>query len=125
MVITKKQHTELKQLKNRLAALLLEIDSNDVQDLLNIEEVGAYAAELFNYSIDEVISESRTKDLILCKQFIIKFCREELRLKSESIADYIKKDRTSIIYNYSKFNKIIEAHIEIKKQYEQFKLDLL
>ena len=55
MVITKKQHTELKQLKNRLAALLLEIDSNDVQDLLNIEEVGAYAAELFNYSIDEVI----------------------------------------------------------------------
>ena len=125
MVVTKEQFLELKQLKNRLAALLVEIDSNNVEDLLDIDEVVTYAAELFEYTIEEIKSESRKKDLILCKQFIIKFCREELKLTQEYIADFIKKDRSSVAYNYSKFNRLILEHKEIKKQYEQFKLDLL
>lgn len=125
MVVTKKQFVELKQLKNRLAALLVEIDSNNVEDLLDIEEVGAYAAELFEYTTEEIRSDSKKGDVVLCKRFIIKFCREELKLKSEYIADFLNKDRTTISYNYYKFNKLIIKHTEIKKQYEQFKLDLL
>ncbi len=125
MVITKEQHIELKQLKNKLAALLLEIDNNKVEDLLTIDEVGIFASELFDYSIEEIKGESRKHNVVWCRGFIIKFSKEELRLTDSKIADYIGRDRSTVTYSYTKFNNTIEEKPYLANQYKQFKIDLL
>ena len=125
MVVTKEQHKELRQLKNRLAELLLEIDNNKPEELLTIDEVYLYTCEFFDVQEDTLIGDNRTKEVVLYRSFFIKFVYEELKITYKKIGSYLNKNHASLINNIIKLNKVFEEHKEIKKQYEQFKLDLL
>lgn len=125
MVITKEQHLELKQLKNDLTVLLSRIENNKIEDLLTFEDVLNYASDLFDISTDILKGDSRKRDVIICKYFIIKFAKDELKLPYQKIADYLNRTHAAILNNYNRFGWQMQREEETKRQYEQFKIDLL
>ena len=125
MVITKEQHIELKQLKNKLAALLLEIDNNKVEDLLTIDEVINFTCDFFDVELLDLLGNNRTKEVVLYRSFFVKFVYDELKVTYKKIGAFLNKNHATLINNVKKLNKVLEQHPEIKKQYEQYKIDLL
>jgi chromosomal replication initiation ATPase DnaA len=125
MVITKEQHNELKQLKNKLAALLLEIDNNKIEDLLTIDEVFNFTCEFFDVEADELKADNRTKEFVLYRSFFIKFAHQEMKSPYQKIAEFLNKNHSTLLNNMKKLNEVFDNHPEIKKQYEQYKIDLL
>lgn len=125
MVITKEQHIELKQLKNKLAALLLEIDNNKVEDLLTIDEVINFTCDFFDVELSDLLGNNRTKEVVLYRSFFVKFVYDELKVTYKKIGSFLNKNHATLINNVKKLNEVLEQHPEIKKQYEQYKIDLL
>lgn len=125
MVITKEQHIELKQLKNKLAALLLEIDNNKVEDLLTIDEVINFTCDFFDVELSDLLGNNRTKEVVLYRSFFVKFVYDELKVTYKKIGSFLNKNHATLINNVKKLNEVLEQHPEIKKQYKQYKIDLL
>ena len=99
MVITKEQHIELKQLKNKLAALLLEIENNKPEELLTIDEVFNFTCEFFDVDGDKIKGNNRTKVVVLYRSFFIKFVYDELKVTYKKIGAFLNKNHATLINN--------------------------
>ena len=125
MIITKEQHIELKQLKNKLAALLLEIDNNKPEELLTMDEVINFTCDFFDVELSDLLGNNRTKEVVLYRSFFVKFVYDELKVTYKKIGTFLNKNHATLINNVLKLNEVLELHPEINKQYEQYKIDLL
>ncbi len=125
MIITKEQHIELKQLKNKLAALLLEIDNNKPEELLTMDEVINFTCDFFDVELSDLLGNNITKEVVLYRSLFVKFVYDELKVTYKKIGTFLNKNHATLINNVLKLNEVLELHPEINKQYEQYKIDLL
>tara|TARA_R110002050_G_C8793847_1_gene502291 strand:+ start:97 stop:489 length:393 start_codon:yes stop_codon:yes gene_type:complete len=125
MIITEAQHLELKFLKNQLATLIINIEANDIQEVMTIEQVTEYACDIFDFTLEQLREKNRKKDIVLCRRFIILFCREELKLSYNAIGDYLNFNHANIMHHRTKFKEELVYYIKVEERYKHFKNTLL
>ena len=125
MIITPEQHLELKSLKNQLATLLANIEANDIQEILTIEQVVDYACDMFDYTLEELREKNRKQDIVLCRRFIILFCRDELKLPYRVIGEYLNFNHVNIMHHRTKFKEELLYYNKVEERYLKFKKELL
>lgn len=72
-------------------------------------------SEYFHLSIEDLISKSRTKEIVHARQIAIYLCCEWTQLSLPKIADHFgKRDHTTIMHARDKVKKLIQTNTKLK-----------
>ena len=76
---------------------------------LGPETIISAAADLYGFSVDDVLSSSRRQPLVLCRQVAMYLCRELTDLSLPRIGRHFNRDHTTVLHSVDKVRRILRS----------------
>ena len=88
----------------------------DIKAPTTIGSIQSLVAEIFEMSVDDLVSSKRTADIALARQVAMYLCREHTESSLQHIGQaFRKKDHTTVIHAHKKINQMIKSENGIKE----------
>ncbi len=112
-------HTQLNKQDlgfEKIKQILSSITTNYAKKSITPKQLMQIVAEFYNITIDEIMSESRKRDLAVPRQITMFLMREETKCSFPTIGQVLGgRDHTTAIHAYNKIQRRFEEDIKIKQ----------
>ena len=95
---------------------VLKCDEN-IQKI-SIEKIVKETAKYFDVSVNDILSTARNQKIANARQIAIYIARELTEQSFESIADFLKKKHTTMLYSYDKVKTELKTNNDMAKMVE-------
>ena len=105
-----------------IQGIINNISSNDVE----VDRISYFVAEYFKISIDDILGQSRQKDIALARKLAMYFSRKYTKCSLKTIGDLIgKRDHSTVIHAINNIETLVKTEKEIKHTVENINKEIL
>ncbi len=100
----------------KIKALLASITSNYAKKSITQKQLMQIVADFYNISIEDIMSESRKRELAVPRQITMFLMREEMKCSFPSIGQVLGgRDHTTAIHAYNKIQRSCDEDVKVKQ----------
>lgn len=89
-------------------ALIKDMISTNQPAPIKVERIIAEVAHTYNVSETDILSNRKTKDLVLARQVAMYIARETTDLSFKAIGEHFGKDHTTVLYNVNRIEEFLK-----------------
>ena len=105
-----------------IQGIINNISSNDVE----VDRISYFVAEYFKISIDDILGQSRQKDIALARKLAMYFSKKYTKCSLKTIGNLIgRRDHSTVIHAINNIETLVKTEKEIKHTVENINKEIL
>lgn len=95
------------------------LDFSEEQEELTMESIAKTIAEYYGVTVEDFLSPARSQKISAPRHIVVYLIRELLSASFESIADFLHKKHTTMLYSYEKVRDEMKTNRDLKRGVEE------
>ena len=88
---------------------------------ITIDKIAKTVAEVYDLSVDNLKSPSRSQNISDARKYVIYLAREMTKMSYEDIAKFLDKKHSTMLYSYEKVVEALDTNSEVKEKIRELK----
>ncbi len=90
---------------------------NDDKKIYTVDEIKSYVSDYFGISVEDLMSQKRTKEISYARQLAMYICRTLLDLSSPKVGKSFDRDHSTALHAINKIEKSIKVNKNVENDY--------
>lgn len=96
---------------------VLGVYKSETQKIYTVDEIKTYVSDYFGISVEDLMSQKRTKEIAYARQLAMYICRNLLDLSLPKVGKSFARDHSTASHAIEKINKEIQVNNNVKNDY--------
>lgn len=87
------------------------------QKIYTVDEIKSYVSDFFGITVEDLMSQKRTKEISYARQLAMYICRNLLDLSTPKVGSSFNRDHSTVLHAVDKIEKEIKVNNNVKNDY--------